>query len=509
MAGLLAIALLALLLGLALRYDPLVYLFYVLVGIFLLNRLWLRRSRRALRGRRQLSISGGGRPAGGSDHSAFIGDRVTVTIEIVNQGRLPLAWAAVRERLPTALRPVEPASWTISLGPGARQRHQYTLVCARRGYYPIGPLTAAGGTPWEAERQEGVLAALIYFTVYPLIIPLDRLGLPSRLPLGARRSLNPLLPDPSRLSGIRDYQPGDRLRDVHWRATARTGHLQVKLYQPSQPLQVALFLDLDSHAYDFRTRERASELAIVVAASLAAHVVGERQAVGLYCNGRDPLEASSPATPPPAEAPPAAGTGRPVPPPMVPAVALPATDRLIASASLLPPPRPRRLLATDPFAPPALPEETYDEDASSYFDGPAVSGAPAAPLVVPVRDGRGHLATLLTLLARVSLREGVSEGNTTPGQVPLPFGRLVRRRSAGLPWGTTLILITAAASDELLPLMLQLRHQGYSPLVILVQSEQLTEGPTAATLRAAGLNAYAVYDEARLHELPLMPPARR
>jgi uncharacterized protein (DUF58 family) len=165
-------------------------------------------------------------------------------------------------------------------------------------------LVASGGTPWEAERGRQSLTTVDYLTIYPHIVPLDQLGLPSRLPLGARRSDNPLLPDPSRLVGVRDYQPGDRLRDIHWRATARLGALQVKKFEPSQPLQVALFLDLDESAYDFRTRDRASELAIVVTASLAADIVAQRQAVGLFSNGRDPLAETRRADPtaPPASA---------------------------------------------------------------------------------------------------------------------------------------------------------------------------------------------------------------
>jgi uncharacterized protein (DUF58 family) len=521
MAGLLAVALLALIAGLALRFEPLVYLFYALVGVYLANRFWLGRSLRALRGGR---VIGRDRERGDSDTSAFLGDRVEVTLPLRNDGLLPLAWAVVEEHLPPGLRSVGEARWALSLAPRERRTLHYQLFCGHRGYYPIGPLVASGGTPWEAERSPRTLAPVSYFTVYPHIVPLEQLGLPSRLPLGARRSRNLLLPDPSRLVGVREYQAGDRLRDIHWRASARLGVLQVKKFEPSRPLQVALFLDLDEAAYDFRTRERASELAIVVAASLAAHVIEQRQAVGLVTNGRDPLaearavDLTAPPPPPdglgsvprsgaaaPGESEPAGGAAPDATAAVAPRHApLVLTDRLTAAPAPATPAR-RRVMITDPYSPLSLPEETYDEEASVYIDGPLTTRPPAAPVVVPVHDGQAHLAIVLTVLARIALRETPEDGRRIDPAAapPLPFTRMVRRRAAGLPWGTTLVFITAAPTEELLPTMLHLRRAGFSPLAIFVQPPRLATDLDAATVRAAGLPAYEVYDEAMLNQLQL------
>jgi uncharacterized protein (DUF58 family) len=507
-----------------LRFDPLVYLFYALVGVYLANRFWLRRSLRSLRATR---VIGGGRGAGGSDTSAFLGDRVDATLNLRNDGLLPVAWTMIEEHLPPGLRAIGEPRWALSLAPRDRRTLRYQLFCGHRGYYPIGPLIARGGTPWEADRGALALAPVVYFTVYPHIVPLAQLGLPSRLPLGARRSANPLLPDPSRLVGVRDYQPGDRLRDIHWRASARLGALQVKKFEPSQPLQVAIFLDLDEAAYDFRTRERASELAIVVAASVAAHVVEQRQAIGLTANGRDPLadaRAADPTAPPP---PPSSEfrvpssesrspQSEPSPPDERNASSngrhselgtrnseLVLTDRLVAAPKPAAPAA-RRVVVTDPFSPLTLPEATYDEEGSVYIDGPVTRVPPAAPVVVPVHDGHGHLSILLTVLARIALREAPAEGGAAATMAPaLPFTRMVRRRAAGLPWGTTLVLITAAPTEDLLPTMLHLRRAGFTPLAIFVQPTRLATELDAAAVRAAGFPAFEVFDEGMLNQLQL------
>ena len=80
---------------------------------------------------------------------------------------------------------------------------------------------------------------------------------------------------------------------MDWKSTAATGHLQVKLFEPSIALETFIFLDLNSDDYQLRSRFDASELAIVIAASLAAWITEKHQAVGLRVNGKDPLSSAS------------------------------------------------------------------------------------------------------------------------------------------------------------------------------------------------------------------------
>ena len=67
--------------------------------------------------------------------------------------------------------------------------------------------------------------------------------------------------------------------------------MQVKQFEPSIALETAIFLNLNSDEYDYRTRLDAVELSIVIAASLANWIVGQRQSIGLYTNAEDPLDA--------------------------------------------------------------------------------------------------------------------------------------------------------------------------------------------------------------------------
>jgi uncharacterized protein (DUF58 family) len=100
----------------------------------------------------------------------------------------------------------------------------------------------------------------------------------------------PLFEDPARVTGVRDYQRGDSPRRIHWTATASAGRLLVKQYQPAIARETLVCLDLDEQNYPWRQRYTATELAIVVAASVANHIiVREGLAVGLATEAQDPL----------------------------------------------------------------------------------------------------------------------------------------------------------------------------------------------------------------------------
>jgi uncharacterized protein (DUF58 family) len=90
--------------------------------------------------------------------------------------------------------------------------------------------------------------------------------------------------------GTRDYLPGDSPRRIHWTATASTGRLLVKQYQPAIARETLICLDLDQDNYERGQRFTATELAIVVAASIASHIaIREDLPVGLATQARDPM----------------------------------------------------------------------------------------------------------------------------------------------------------------------------------------------------------------------------
>ena len=120
-----------------------------------------------------------------------------------------------------------------SLALRGRKTVHYQLRCNMRGYYQIGPLVLETGDLFGLHRRWRVLTHPHFVLVYPEVVPLEGYGLASRRPIGEVRMVHRLYEDPTRIAGVRAYQAGDPLNRVHWRATARTGQLHSKVYEPS------------------------------------------------------------------------------------------------------------------------------------------------------------------------------------------------------------------------------------------------------------------------------------
>ncbi|MEZ4862484.1 MAG: DUF58 domain-containing protein [Caldilineaceae bacterium] len=263
------------LVGALLRMDWVYYLVYVLGGVWIFSHWWIRRVLQQLDVQRVMA-----------DH-AFLGEKPLIKLRFVNRSWLPLAWLQIQEQVPLDVRDVSEYNKVVTIGSRTTMEHYYTLYCKRRGYYLMGPLNLRTGDLFgfvDGVRQENGLMSL---TVYPQVLPLEKLGLPSRSPFGVLSSRQRLFEDPARVAGVRGYSSGDSQRIIHWKASAHGDELLVKKFQPAIALNVVIVLDINRAAYPYRGESGYSEWAIVIAASVANHLTEQRQAIGLMSNGRD------------------------------------------------------------------------------------------------------------------------------------------------------------------------------------------------------------------------------
>jgi uncharacterized protein (DUF58 family) len=261
--------------------DSLFYLAYVLTGLAAFTFIWMRQALNGVRTERHF-------PA-----RAFHGEQVTAELIVANRGRWPILWLNLHESVPLSLHIPNFERRVVSLVPGEQTKVQYQLNCQRRGYYILGPLSLRTGDFFDLSREQEATGPTSSFIVYPRVVPLYRLELPSRLPFGALPSQQRIFEDPSRFFGVRDYQPGDSLRRVNWKSSARTDQLLVKRFQPAIALNTLVVLNLNTEDYALRSRVLASEMGIVVAASIVVHLAEKRQPVGLAVLGMDSVTGQS------------------------------------------------------------------------------------------------------------------------------------------------------------------------------------------------------------------------
>jgi len=230
---------------------------------------------------------------------AFYGETVTFTMEVTNRKPLPLAWLEVVDELPQQLVPLHGR-----VIPSLRQRRHHlvnlfsirwyqrvrrhtTLRCDARGYFPLGPARLRSGDIFGFTVRGVDTEQVDHLLVYPKVVPLTALGLPALYPLGDVRHRH-LLEDPARIIGTREYAPGDPLRAIHWKATARAQALRSKQYEASSSHRVVIFVNLDTlgRYAEYRGFVRPLlELNIMTAASIANWAVESGHHLGLFANG--------------------------------------------------------------------------------------------------------------------------------------------------------------------------------------------------------------------------------
>ncbi|MDB5079220.1 MAG: hypothetical protein JWP00_1144 [Chloroflexi bacterium] len=249
------------------------------IVVSMLNRLWYWRVTHTVRLDRNIPPQ------------AFYGDLLDVEVTVHNGIRLPIPWLRLQDNIPGNLKATPRTEWLVSVRSQEKVRLNYKLECKHRGRYLIGPLDGRIGVLLDTGSDaRGVWQSwnkVSRLVVYPQIVPLEKLLLPSRLPMGNMRTRQPLLPDPSRIAGVREYQSGDDPRQIDWRNTARQSQLMVKEFDRTRVLSMAIFLDLCPPDKTYVWQPLA-ETSIVVAASLAKRSYDLKQPVGLFSNGFDP-----------------------------------------------------------------------------------------------------------------------------------------------------------------------------------------------------------------------------
>jgi uncharacterized protein (DUF58 family) len=173
----------------------------------------------------------------------------------------------------------------------------YPITPTVRGVHLVGPLTVRVSDPLGLAEYEHQLVGRAQLTVLPRVTELS--GFPDGFgrgegdsgSTGLRRGLG------ERDAMVREYQPGDALRTVHWKSTARRDELMVRVEERPWHGGVTVLLDRRAQAHRGVGAGASLEFAIELVASVCRHLLDGGRRVTLVAensvtlaSGRDPEE---------------------------------------------------------------------------------------------------------------------------------------------------------------------------------------------------------------------------
>ncbi len=188
------------------------------------------------------------------------GTSLGLSYRVVNERRrVPVVSVEIRER--GLARP----AFVTTLDPGATATVRAEHLFTRRGVHPLSTVTLTTLFPFGLFRKERDLE------IPGEIIVVPRSDRPIRMPMiggGRTRRVAALFHGGGGVRGeyrgLRSYRPGDDVRDIHWRSTARLGEPVVREYEQEAGETLWICLDLAHPPGD------AAEEAVEIAASMAA-----------------------------------------------------------------------------------------------------------------------------------------------------------------------------------------------------------------------------------------------
>ena len=217
-----------------------------------------------------------------ADERSVEGDEIDIRITLV--ASTPVDRLDVFVRLPPGLELAGgKQARSVRLARGERRELELTVRAERWGAHELGPVYLRARDPFGLLVAEGMLSRMPEIRVYPVEDTLRRILQPRETQVFSGSEVARHKGEGIEFADMRPWAPGDPLKRVNWRATARRGDVWVNESHPERNTDVILFVDSFAEA---RGQDASTlDLAVRATAALAHSYVGRRDRVGLISFG--------------------------------------------------------------------------------------------------------------------------------------------------------------------------------------------------------------------------------
>ncbi|WP_339277073.1 DUF58 domain-containing protein [Paenibacillus sp. FSL W8-0426] len=245
-----------------------------------------------------------------SKRRCYAGEQVEMIETIANEKRFSVPWLRLEAMMPGSFIFRSGSGVDISQGdiyqnhksiftlkPFTRITRRHPFTCARRGIYTMNTVTMTGGDLFGLWSFSKPLPVELSMVVYPALVAEEDMPAIYQIWQGEVEVSRWIVEDPFLILGVRPYGPTDPMNRIHWKASARTGELQVYKQGWSADPQSWIIVNVQESAemWSVVTRPDVIERALSYAATVAGDAVRRGLPVGFAHNGyrakggQDPL----------------------------------------------------------------------------------------------------------------------------------------------------------------------------------------------------------------------------
>lgn len=208
--------------------------------------------------------------------SYSVGDELKITISLERKFPFPLFFLIIRNDTSFADKGEE-----LILYPWFKRRISvvYTVANLQRGEHFFRDITLKSGDFLGLFLKDQVISDSKTILVYPSYIDMIYRSIESRYEQGASASQIRLQNDSTMVTGVREYQPGDRFTWIDWKSTAKKNEMQTKEFEERQSHDISVILD--------RIPSKGFESMVKFSASLIRTIIRHGGQIGLYSVGKD------------------------------------------------------------------------------------------------------------------------------------------------------------------------------------------------------------------------------
>lgn len=227
----------------------------------------------------------------------FEGEEALLTEVVTNRKYLPLPAVHVKFQTDRKLQYKQQENASVSdkcykhdifsMMPYQKITRTMPVHCAGRGYFEIHQADLTSSNIFMANHyvtQQNLFTCLY---VFPRQLSVKDIDIPFRSLMGSVITKRMTNEDPFEFKGIRDYQPYDSIKNINWKASARTNQLLVNVFDHTAGQEIRIIVNLEDET--IHREYQLLEASMRLASSLAARFIMNSVPVSIMTTGIDIL----------------------------------------------------------------------------------------------------------------------------------------------------------------------------------------------------------------------------